>query len=122
MWPLSDYAGHNVLRCFFSSYGTVYKLLHVVTLDNTDRWNVTFCSLVDVRQYTISIFQEDNPSKSMFLYVCVYTHTHTQIYIYIYIYTYIYIYIYKATECVYVRHGALAMSHKIIGRKDLEFL
>ena len=23
MWPLSDYAGHSVLRCFFSSYGTV---------------------------------------------------------------------------------------------------
>jgi len=23
VWPLSDYAGHNMLRCFFCSYGTV---------------------------------------------------------------------------------------------------
>jgi hypothetical protein len=34
--PLSDYVGHFVLRCFFCSYGTVQKLLHVVTLQDTD--------------------------------------------------------------------------------------
>jgi hypothetical protein len=37
LWPLSDYAGHNVFRCFFCNYGKVIELLHVVALENAQK-------------------------------------------------------------------------------------
>jgi hypothetical protein len=36
VWPLSDFTGHNVLRCFFCSHGTVEKMLHELVLEDTD--------------------------------------------------------------------------------------
>ena len=32
VWPLPDCTSHYVLRCFFSSYGTVQELLYFVSL------------------------------------------------------------------------------------------
>ena len=34
--PLSDFTGHNVLRCFFCSYGMVHEILQAPTLKDAD--------------------------------------------------------------------------------------
>jgi len=86
MWPFPDSTGLNVLRCIFHSYGTVQKLLYIVTLWNSELWNATLCGLVNVHQYSTSVFQEENIST--FIYVYEYISVRV-----LFVYTYIYIYI-----------------------------